>query len=109
MHTNLDKIKLTVITPVFNGEAFIEGCLQNVIEQNCPFAEHLIVDGGSKDKTVKILEDYSKKHSHIRFISENDNGQSDAMNKGIKMAKGDIISFLNVDDIYSYSFSKNLK
>jgi len=100
MQTNLQRIKLTIITPVYNGEKFIESCLQNVTEQNCPFAEHLIMDGGSKDKTVKILQDYSEKYPHIRYISEKDNGQSDAMNKGIKSAKGSIISFLNVDDFY---------
>jgi len=94
------KVELTIITPVYNGEKFIESCLQNVIEQNCPFAEHLIMDGGSKDRTVKILQDYSEKYPHIRYISEKDNGQSDAMNKGIKSAKGSIISFLNVDDFY---------
>ncbi|ACF14960.1 glycosyl transferase family 2 [Chloroherpeton thalassium ATCC 35110] len=100
MRSKCKDVKISIITPVFNGEVFIENCLKNVIEQKCPFAEHLIMDGGSKDKTVEILKTYSQKHPHIHFISEKDNGQSDAMNKGIKMAKGDIISFLNVDDFY---------
>jgi glycosyltransferase involved in cell wall biosynthesis len=91
---------ITVITPVYNGEKFIESCLKVVVEQNCPNLEHIIVDGGSKDRTVEIIKEYAEKYPHIRWISEKDNGQSDAMNKGIAMAKGDILAILNVDDYY---------
>ncbi|GBF81259.1 glycosyltransferase family 2 protein [Aphanothece sacrum] len=91
---------ISVITPVYNGEKFIESCLKVVIEQNCADVEHIIVDGGSKDRTVEIIEEYAEKYPHIRWISEPDQGQSDAMNKGIKITKGEIISFLNVDDFY---------
>jgi glycosyltransferase involved in cell wall biosynthesis len=91
---------ITVVTPVYNGERFIENCIKVVIEQNCPDVEHIIVDGGSTDGTVEIIKQYAEKYLHIRWISEKDRGQSDAMNKGIAMAKGDIISFLNVDDYY---------
>jgi glycosyltransferase involved in cell wall biosynthesis len=92
--------KLSVITPVFNGARFIEFCIRNVIEQNCPEAEHVIVDGGSTDGTVEVIRRYAAEYSHIRWVSEKDRGQSDAMNKGIGMAAGDIIGFLNVDDYY---------
>ncbi len=91
---------ISVITPVYNGESFIESCIKVVIEQNCSDIEHLIVDGGSQDQTVEIIKQYSEKYPHIRWISERDQGQSDAMNKGIKMAKGEILAFLNVDDYY---------
>lgn len=91
---------ISIITPVYNGEKFIEFCLQNVIAQNCSDIEHIIVDGGSTDKTIEIIKQYAEKYSHISWISEKDKGQSDAMNKGIKMAKGEILSFLNVDDFY---------
>lgn len=91
---------ITIITPVYNGENFIESCLKVVIDQNCPDVEHLIIDGGSTDRTVETIKNYAEKYSHLRWISEPDQGQSDAMNKGIKMAKGEIISFLNVDDFY---------
>jgi glycosyltransferase involved in cell wall biosynthesis len=91
---------ISVITPVYNGERFIDLCIKNVIEQNCPHVEHIIVDGGSTDKTVHVIKQYAEKYSHIRWISEKDNGQSDAMNKGISMAIGEILSFLNVDDFY---------
>ena len=91
---------LSVITPVFNGIRFIEFCLRNVIEQNCPGVEHIIVDGGSSDGTVEVIKQYSAKYSHIRWLSEPDRGQSDAMNKGIGMACSTVIGFLNVDDYY---------
>ncbi|QIR37808.1 glycosyltransferase [Tolypothrix sp. PCC 7910] len=91
---------ISIITPVYNGEKFIETCIQVVIDQNCTDVEHIIVDGGSKDHTVNIIKQYAEKYPHIRWISEKDKGQSDAMNKGIAMAKGEILSILNVDDYY---------
>jgi len=91
---------ISVITPVYNGERFIESCLQNVINQQCAGVEHIIIDAASKDKTVEIIKQYADRYSHIRWISEPDQGQSDAMNKGIKMATGKIVSFLNTDDYY---------
>lgn len=91
---------ISIITPVYNGEKYIEACIKVIIDQNCPDVEHIIVDGASTDKTVDIIKLYADIYPHIRWISEKDKGQSDAMNKGIAMAKGEIISFLNVDDFY---------
>lgn len=91
---------ISVITPVFNGEQFIEECIQCVIDQACPNVEHIIVDGASEDRTVEIITNYASKYPHIRWISEKDNGQSDALNKGVAMASGDILGILNVDDYY---------
>ncbi|MBW4513368.1 MAG: glycosyltransferase [Scytonematopsis contorta HA4267-MV1] len=91
---------ISVITPVFNGEKFIESCIQNVIEQNNSLVEHIIIDAVSTDKTVEIIRHYADKYPHIKWVSEKDEGQSDAMNKGIKMARGEIIGVLNVDDFY---------
>lgn len=91
---------ITIITPVYNGDRYIESCLQTVIQQNCGDIEHLIIDGGSSDRTVEIVKRYAKQYGHLRWISERDRGQSDAMNKGIGLAKGEVIGFLNVDDYY---------
>jgi glycosyltransferase involved in cell wall biosynthesis len=91
---------ISVITPVYNGDRFIASCIQAVIQQNCPDVEHLIIDGGSTDRTVAIVQQYAAQYPHIRWVSERDRGQSDAMNKGIALAKGDIIALLNVDDYY---------
>ena len=93
-------IKISIITPVYNGEHFIKECIENVISQHCPVVEHIILDGCSTDGTVDVVKDYAKHFSHIRWISERDNGQSDAMNKGISLAKGTVVGFLNVDDFY---------
>ena len=91
---------ISVITPVYNGELFIESCIKVVIDQACSDVEHIIIDGGSTDRTVEIIKQYADKYPHIRWISEKDKGQSDAMNKGIAIAKGEVLAILNVDDFY---------
>ncbi len=70
--------------------------------------EHIIIDGGSTDGTLEIIKAYAERHAHIRWISEKDKGQSDAMNKGILMANGDILGFLNVDDFYEKDVLKRV-
>jgi glycosyltransferase involved in cell wall biosynthesis len=90
----------SIITPVFNGESFIAGCIESVVTQNCVGVEHIVVDGGSTDRTVEILREKARAHSHLRWISEPDRGQSDALNKGIAMARADYIGILNADDYY---------
>ncbi|HTL89374.1 MAG TPA: glycosyltransferase family 2 protein [Leptolyngbya sp.] len=91
---------ISIVTPVYNGEKFIAACLQTVIDQHCAAVEHLIIDGNSSDRTIDIVKDYAQRYAHIRWISEPDRGQSDAMNKGIRLAIGNVITFLNVDDYY---------
>ena len=89
-------LKLSIITPVYKGVKFIDSCIQNVIDQNCSEIEHMIIDGDSTDTTIEIIKQYAKQYPHIRFLLEPVKGQSDAMNKGIKMAKGNIIGILNI-------------
>lgn len=96
----MDSIFLSVITPTYNSVEFIENCINNVISQGFINCEHIIVDGGSLDGTTDIIKSYASKYKHIKWLSEKDEGQSDAMNKGISLAKGSVISFLNVDDYY---------
>jgi glycosyltransferase involved in cell wall biosynthesis len=93
-------MKISVITPVYNGEKFIASCIQNVIDQGCSSVEHIIADGGSQDNTVAIVQQYAAKYPHLRWFSEPDRGQSDAMNKALRIAKGEIIGVLNIDDLY---------
>lgn len=93
-------MKLSIITPVYNNKRFIEQCMTNVIGQNGHEIEHIIVDGGSSDGTVDIIKNYAQRYPHIRWISARDKGQSHAMNKGIALAKGRVVGFLNVDDYF---------
>jgi|ERR1017187_4434597 glycosyltransferase involved in cell wall biosynthesis len=94
--------RISIVTPSYNQTSFIEEALQSVKDQRYPFLEHIVVDGASTDRTVSILQEYSQRPGwqHLRWVSEPDQGQSDALNKGFRMAKGDIIGWLNSDDRY---------
>lgn len=91
---------ISIITPVLNGEQYIEACIRNVLEQKYVDLEHIIVNGNSTDRTGERIELYAGKFSHIRLLSEHDKGQSHAMNKGIAMARGNVLGILNIDDYY---------
>lgn len=91
---------ISIITPVFNGERYIQGCLDNVIAQNCPDIEHIVMDGASKDRTVAIAREIASDYDHVRVISEPDRGQSHALNKAIRLARAAYVGILNVDDFY---------
>jgi glycosyltransferase involved in cell wall biosynthesis len=86
----------SIITVVFNGEKVIESTLQSVLAQTYTNFEYLIIDGASKDKTLNILEKHKK--SITTLISEPDKGLYDAMNKGLRLAKGDFVWFMNAGD-----------
>lgn len=91
-------MKLSIITATYNSAATLHDTLDCVQQQDYADIEHIIVDGGSTDKTVDIV----RKFAHItKIVSEKDNGIYDAMNKGIAMATGDIIAILNSDDVYA--------
>jgi glycosyltransferase involved in cell wall biosynthesis len=93
---------ISIVTPSYNQESFIEETLLSVKNQNHPSVEHLVIDGASTDGTVEILKHYSSQPGwqHLRWISEPDQGQSDALNKGFRMATGGIVGWLNSDDRY---------
>ena len=92
---------LSIIIPVYNNREYIASAIENFISQKCEDCELLIMDGGSSDGTVDIIASFAQLNNEIRWVSEKDSGQSDAMNKGIALSKGKYISFLNVDDYYS--------
>ena len=91
-------MKISIITVSYNSENFIESCINSIISQSYKDIEYIIIDGSSKDNTLKIIQRYSRYVSTI--VSEPDKGIYDAMNKGIKIAKGEIIGFLHSDDMY---------
>ncbi|RPI21434.1 MAG: glycosyltransferase [Acidobacteria bacterium] len=88
---------VTIVTPSYNQGRFIEETVQSVFSQDYPNLEYLVFDGGSRDGTVDILRKYSDR---LWFVSERDRGQSHAINKGFRKAKGEIVAFLNSDDTY---------
>lgn len=91
-------MKVSIITVSFNSAKTIASTIDSVLSQDYPNIEYIVVDGGSSDGTVGIIE---KNHSRIsKWISEKDRGMYDAMNKGIAMATGDVIGILNSDDVY---------
>ena len=88
----------SIITVVYNGEALLAGTMESVLRQTYPDIEYIVVDGASKDGTVKIIQEYEAKMPYLRWISEPDRGLYDAMNKGLRMATGDFVQFLNAGD-----------
>ncbi len=91
-------LKISIITVSYNSVETIEDTIKSVISQSYNNIEYIIIDGGSTDGTIKIIENYISSINY--FISEKDKGIYDAMNKGISIATGDVIGFLNSDDIY---------
>ncbi|GAA4463469.1 glycosyltransferase family 2 protein [Nibrella saemangeumensis] len=94
-------MKVSLITVVYNGAATIRSTIESILNQSYPDIEYIVIDGQSTDGTVDIIRSYE--HRLARFVSEPDKGLYDAMNKGIRMATGDIIGLLNADDFYPHN------
>lgn len=90
----------SILTPSYNSEKTIVDTLESVQKQSFANIEHIIIDGNSKDNTLRVVSDFS----HVsKVVSEPDKGIYDAMNKGVKMATGDVIGILNSDDVYAHN------
>lgn len=96
---HLNKLpKISIIIPNYNYGNYIEETILSVVNQNYPNTELIIIDGGSTDNSIEIIKKYNK---HINYwISEKDKGQADAINRGLKVATGDYVAFMNSDDTY---------
>ena len=92
-------MKVSIITITYNSAATLAATLASVIRQDYAEIEHILVDGNSTDGSQQILSAYAAQRSHVHYISEQDNGIYDAINKGIRRATGDIIGILNSDDV----------
>ena len=98
-------MKISIITATYNSEATLKDTLESVLSQSFTNYEHIIVDGNSDDSTMNIVKQYEPKYNgKLKYISEKDKGIYDAMNKGIRMATGDVIGILNSDDIYASKY-----
>ncbi len=92
-------MKISIITPSYNQGQFLEETIKSVLDQNYPDLEFIIVDGGSTDNSVEIIRKYEK---HLAWwVSEKDSGQSDAINKALRRATGEVINWINSDDMHT--------
>lgn len=95
-------LKVTVITATWNSAATLRDTMESVLGQTYPNVEHIVVDGGSVDGTLDIVRELEPRYrGRLRYVSEPDRGLYDAMNKGIRMATGDVVGILNSDDFYT--------
>ena len=97
IHTQLDKLLVSIITPVYNGEKYIEETILSALNQTYKNIEYIIIDGQSTDNSLNIVNNFKSKISKV--ISEPDSGQTDAINKGFNISNGEILGWLNCDDI----------
>ena len=93
-------MKISIITITYNSAQTLQRALDSVQSQTYKDIEHVIIDGASTDGTRELIEAYAKQHKNVKWVSEKDNGIYDAINKGIRLATGDVIGFLHSDDMF---------
>lgn len=93
-------MKISIITITYNSVKTLPRALESVQSQTYSEIEHVIVDGASTDGTRELIEAYAKKHKNVRWVSEKDDGIYNALNKGIRMATGEVVGFLHSDDVF---------
>lgn len=94
-------MKISIVTVTYNSAATLRDTIESVLKQQYQDYEYLVIDGGSKDNTVEIIQEYAPKFAgRMRWVSEKDKGMYDGINKGIRMATGDVVGIINSDDFY---------
>ena len=97
-------MKVSIVTVTYNSGKTLQNTIESVLRQDFQDIEYIIIDGCSKDNTVEIIKNFEPKfNGRMKWISEKDRGLYDAMNKGIKMASGDIVGIINSDDFFHRS------
>ena len=94
---DVEQIKVSIVTISFNQGRFLEACMESVLSQDCPLMEYIVVDPDSTDGSRAIIEKLSNRINKV--ILEPDNGPADGLNKGFKLANGDIFGYINADDV----------
>ena len=92
-------MKISIITPSYNYGRYLGEAIESIARQNYPDVEHIVVDGQSTDDTLEVLQRYAHL-PHLKWVSEPDEGQTDAINIGFRMATGDVVAWLNADEYY---------
>src|SRR4051812_50222335 len=92
-----EPITVGVVTPTLNSARFLRGAVESVLAQDYPHVDYLVMDGGSSDGTRELLAGYG---GRVRWISAPDAGQADAVNRGWRLVRGELLAFLNADDAY---------
>jgi glycosyltransferase involved in cell wall biosynthesis len=94
-------MKITIITVVYNGAATVRDSIESVLNQTYPDIEYIVIDGNSTDNTAEVVRSYGSRIT--RFVSEPDKGLYDAINKGLRLATGDVVGLINADDFYKHN------
>ncbi len=100
--------KVSVIIPVYNAEKFIDRCINSVLDQTYKDIEVILINDGSQDSSLKIIEKYSMEHDNIHYFTQSNKGPGAARNKGIGLANGEYITFIDADDYIEKEYIKNL-
>src|SRR4051812_6251676 len=94
-----EKIKVSVITPVYNVEEYLEETIDSLVNQTLSPIEIIMIDDGSTDRSPEIIEEYSRRYPNVIFVQQENSGPGAARNTGLKMARGEYISFVDSDDL----------
>lgn len=92
--------KISIVIPSYNKVEYIQETLESIVSQKYPHLEVIIQDGGSTDGSLKIIQQYAQRYDWINYESKRDKGQADAINTGFKKATGEILTYINADDVY---------